>query len=88
MLICASARPKIDLDGFGPLPTGQAVGLVDLVDIQPFTTKHRRGACIPKGEELPDGLYAWILANPRNVKPVPVKGKLNLFDVKDEITLL
>lgn len=32
-------------------------------------------------ETLPDGTYAWHLRDPRPVPPIPVRGRLGLFDV-------
>ena len=52
----------------GPdMPRGVAIGTVDLVDIVPAKN----------GESK----FAWILKNPRYIKPVPVKGRLHLYDV-------
>lgn len=35
---------------------------------------------------MPQGkAYAWILSNISLIKPFPVKGKLHLFDVDDEL---
>lgn len=49
------------------------IGIVDLVDV---------------AESHPspwfEGPYGWVLANPRPIKPVPMAGRLGLFEVEDE----
>lgn len=76
LVICASARPRIETDSAGQyLPTGAAIALVDIVGCRPFT----RADLIPakcadyQGEVYG---YAWILENAREIEPVPVKGRL------------
>lgn len=48
---------------------GHAICVVDIVDIE----KNGRNG------------YAWILENPIPIKPVPVKGQLNLYEVNDDL---
>jgi hypothetical protein len=64
-------------DGGVDLPRGAIVGVVDLVDV------------IREEHDTMDGPivgYAWSLANPRGfAEPIPLKGKLTLFDVPDNI---
>lgn len=66
----------------GTIP-GHALGVVELVDVVPFTKEHLKAAEMVK-EEMHGGQYAWILENPRLIKPIPVKGKLSLWNFEDE----
>lgn len=71
LVICASSSWGADqpcpASERAKYPRGVAVCLVDLVDIQ-------------ESEEV-DGLYEWLLEGPVRIDPVPVKGKLNLFEL-------
>ena len=64
----------------GTIP-GHALGVVTLKDIVRFDRKHVKPALMQDWEP---GLYAWILENPRIIKPIPVKGKLSLWNFADE----
>ena len=65
---------------------GHALCLADIKDIVPFTKKHLKAA---EMEEMPEkGCYAWILDNVRPIVPVPVKGKLSLWNYEGEIKLI
>lgn len=65
---------------------GHTLCLVDLVDIVPFKKKHLKDA---RMEQMPsDPCYAWILENIRPVVPVPVKGKLHLWEYEGDIKLI
>lgn len=81
ILICSSAKKFA-----GTIP-GHALGVVTLKDIVPFTKKHIKPAMV---DEMIYDAYAWILENPRLIKPIPVKGKLSLwnFDRDDMIEYL
>ena len=63
----------IELDNGKRLPVGVALGIVDVVGCRPMTRKDLVAACC---EDYEDEMYgfAWELANPREVVPVPVKG--------------
>lgn len=84
ILIVASGRPlkaeniegKIEI-----LPSQVLVCTVILLDCRLVEETDLEGACcdICPGEE-----YAWVLANPRHVQPIPHKGKLNLYSTPDE----
>lgn len=77
LLICSSALPKIK----NTIP-GHALCVVRLDSIEPFKRKHLYDACF---DEMPDGKeFAWHLTDMRIIKPFPVKGKLNFFNVPDE----
>ena len=82
ILICSSASWAVDEDEEFPRPSpevmkrdyprGVAVCVVDLVRINDYCKYNRR-------------FCDWYLANPRPVKQFPVKGRLHLFDVPDEL---
>lgn len=56
------------------LPRGGIVGVVDVVD------------CISESSSLWFfGPYGFVLANPRPVEFVPMKGRLGLFDIDDSL---
>jgi len=75
LLICSSSNWGADepcpASERDKYPRGVAVCIVDLVDIQ-------------ESEEEP-GLYEWLLEDPGRVEPVPVKGKLHLFEVDENM---
>ena len=79
ILICSTAKKEK-----GAIP-GHALGVVTLKDIVPFQRKHLKGAMMD--EYYPED-YAWILTNPRVIKPFPVKGKLSLWTCEHEIEYL
>jgi tetratricopeptide (TPR) repeat protein len=67
---------KLDESAF---PLGAVVGVADIVD------------CLPLNEQLEEDPWAqgpicWILENARRLdKPIPMKGKLNLFSLPTEV---
>ena len=73
VIICASARGDTTDHG---MPNGVSRCLVTLVDIRPFTRADARAA---KNTWRP-GLFAWVLTDCRPLPPIPVKGRLGLFD--------
>lgn len=78
LLICSSANPKIK-----DTICGHALCIVRLNDIFTVTAKNYRDFGL---DEKPDGkMYAWQLTNGRVIKPFPVKGKLNFFNVDDDL---
>ncbi len=78
LLICSSANPKIK-----DTICGHALIVVRLNDIIEVTAKNYKEFEL---DEKPEGkLYAWQLTDGRVVKPFPVKGKLNFFNVDDEL---
>lgn len=76
IMICSTAK-KI----YGTIPS-HALGIVTLKDIVPFTRKHLEAACM-RPADFQRGMYAWILENPRLIKPIPVKGKLSLWEFSE-----
>lgn len=79
ILICSTAKKEK-----GTIP-GHALGVVTLQDVVPFARRHLKGAMM---DEFYPGDYAWILTNPRAIKPFPVKGKLSLWTCEHEIEFL
>lgn len=77
LLICSSASPKIPA-----MISGHALCIVSLDNVTKLKKKDMEAACL---DEMPEGdCFAWHLSNVRIVKPVPVKGKLNFYNVDDE----
>lgn len=64
--------------GHADSPRGVALCVVDLVDVRPATTADEHAACGP----IVAGEFAWIVANPRAVTPVPMLGRLGLYEVE------
>jgi len=60
------------------LPLGQAICVVDLIDIRPMTPEDEMQAWV----RYQEGLWAWIFENPRPLKPFPVKGRLGLWSYR------
>lgn len=78
ILICSSANPKIK-----NTICGHALCIARLDSIEKFKKEHLYDACM---NEMPDRpSYAWHLTNVRVIKPIPVKGKLNFFNVDDDL---
>lgn len=63
---------------------GHALCVVRLVDVVPFKREHLTEARMLQSEYKP-GMYAWILDNVRYIRPVPVKGKLSLWNFDDNL---
>ena len=73
IVICSTAK-KI----YGTIP-GCALAVVTLKDVVPFRKEHLQAAMMEQKDYKP-GMYAWILDNNRIIKPIPVKGKLSLWN--------
>lgn len=80
LVVCASKTPS-EYEHIPGLVYGYAIGLVDLVDCVPFSAEHYSPAMMTWGG---DGNYAWILENPRLIKPFPVHATAGFFYVKDK----
>lgn len=79
LLICSSANPKIK-----NTISGHALCVVRLNDVTKITPKNYKDFGLERSDA--DGtLYAWQLTELRTVKPFPVKGKLNFFNVDDSL---
>lgn len=79
LLICSSANPKIK-----NTICGHALCIVRLNDITKVTPKNYRDFGLDRSD-LDNKLYAWQLTDIRVIKPFPVKGKLNFYNVDDEL---
>lgn len=78
ILICSSANPKVK-----NTICGHALCIARLDSIEPFKKEHLDGACM---SDMPDRkAFAWHLTDIRVIKPFPVKGKLNFFNVDDSL---
>lgn len=78
ILICSSANPKVK-----NTICGHALCIARLDSIEPFKKEHLDGACMGA---MPDRkAFAWHLTDIRVIKPFPVKGKLNFFNVDDSM---
>lgn len=64
------------------LPGGMALGVVELVDCQRMRKEDIYNAVLPEGmeEEVLKG-YAWHLKRLYEIVPVPVKGRLGLYNL-------
>lgn len=83
LLICSSAR-----DGFGLLPEGHALCVVNLVDIRPFVPADQPLTGVePADLDGFDG-FSWILDKVQLIEPFPVKGRLSIYDVDHPITFI
>ena len=78
IVICSSSRKT---KGF---VSGHALCVVELVDIVPFGRDHLEAAQMDYVEEG----YAWILKNNRMIKPVPVNGKLRLWEFAGPVEII
>lgn len=77
LLICSSKTPVC---GYERYPGGVAVCVVDVIGSRPMHPSDVADA----GCAFEPGRHVWILANPRRVRPVPVRGRLSFFDVPDD----
>jgi|SRR3989344_9017081 len=89
-LIHASKNPDADAMekfGFKDLPSGFIVGKAELVDVKKYNGKegYQKDSKLHLSSSI-FGNYGFILKNAARIKPVPYKGKLNFFDVNNEIS--
>ena len=82
LLICASAYKVRNEIAGGYYPFGVMLAAVDLLDVRPLARRDLKAAAMSSRFVI-DREFAWVLANLRLVRPVPVKGRLGLFDVPD-----
>lgn len=89
LLICASKSGGDwwyrDSEITCELPKGAHACVVNLVDCRPATKEDAVAAqCEP--EDITEGMWAWVLSDDSTpVLPTPVVGRLNMFDVADEL---
>lgn len=81
ILICSTKQKVLDDEGNAIEPTGKALCIVDILGCRPMVPGDETAACIAYREDL----YSWPLGNLRLIKPFPVKGQLNIFNVDVEI---
>lgn len=81
IVLCSSAK-RIR----GTIP-GHALMIARLDDVQPFTSKHLKAADMFK-DDMPTHAFAWMLKDFRFIRPVPVKGKLSLWELDFEPEIL
>ena len=71
LVICSSQKPQI-------APAGFALCIAELYHIEPMKKEHEKKACI----KVYPGAYSWFLKNIRPIRPpIPVKGKLGIFNL-------
>lgn len=95
LLICSSKGDSI-LDVEPPanellLPGGMALAVVDLVDCRRMTPDDLEAAMVPYDSDRKDKLlqeYAWLLKRKFEIIPVPVKGKLGVYNLDIEVEKL
>lgn len=75
LVIVSTKRPRV-----AGLPSGMALGMVELIDCRPMRPDDCLAACV---ETYSPGAWAWVLARPRALRtPVPMKGYLCLWNVE------
>ncbi len=72
LVICSSQKPDIH-------PAGYAICVVEVYDTRPMQKKDEKAACC----KVYSKAHSWFLRNLRPINPpIPVKGKLSIFDLK------
>lgn len=70
--------------GFENLPTGKIIGKVKLVNVKKYFNEAEHFS--DKDLHLASqkwGNYGFVLENPRRIKEIPAKGKLNFWNFKE-----
>lgn len=75
LIVASKAGSKSD-----GLPRGVALCIVDVVECRAATPADAGRACCKVGEDR----FAWVIARPRPVSPVPIRGRLGIFWVEIE----
>lgn len=78
IVICSTAKKIKDT-----IPS-HALAVVTLKDIVPLKKRHLKAAMMDSSFDV-YGQYAWILENHRLIKPIPIKGKLSLWNMDEPI---
>lgn len=81
LVICSSKKP--DYAHVHPTitrePMGYALGVVELYDIIRMNKSHEKDAMC----QLYENAQAWLIRNIREfIKPIPVNGQLNIFNIE------
>ena len=84
LLICSS-KGDFEINDGMIAPGGMALGVVELVDIAPMVEADLEAAYLPT-EWHEDALkgFAWHMKKLYEIKPFPIKGKLNIYNVDIE----
>ena len=80
LLVCSSANPKIE----GTIP-GHALCVVEITDVIAVNRRNYQQVGLDEPPARGEKLFAWKIENVRVVEPFPVKGKLHLYEVPDEM---
>lgn len=89
LLICSSKGDFLTGDDGIIAPGGMALGVVELLDVRPMTEEDLKATVLPDtwhAEALKG--FAWHVRKLYEIKPFPVKGKLNLFTVNENLEKL
>lgn len=82
IILCSNAKRAR-----GTMP-GHALMIANLVDIQTFSKKlHLKGSDM-FASDVPPKAFAWLFDNFRFIQPIPVKGKLSLWELDAEPIVL
>lgn len=73
LVICASKTVRVTMKNGIELPVGVALGIADMVDCRPMRPADLAPACCRDWTGPVTG-FAWVLTDPHEVEPVPVKG--------------
>lgn len=76
------AAARLRLPPPDPSTLGAVVGVAELVDCRPVRRDDWKCAGLPP---LEGRLWAWVLAEPRAVGPLPCPGRRTLFDLDQEV---
>ena len=79
-------RKSMKKFGFSELQYGFIIGEAELVDVKHYLNQEEHQK--DKQKHLADstwGNYGFVLKNAKRIKPIPVKGKLNFWEYKNEI---
>lgn len=84
IVICAGVRGWSDeaVATLGDGPRGVELCVVNLVDVRPATEDDRDAAGVGGRVKSLDGLYAWVLEEPKPVKQAPVRGMPGIFTLQ------
>ena len=77
LLLCASKKPASAISGC-------AFAVAKLSNCLPMQEIDEKLACC----EIYNNAYSWFLKDIQAIKPIPVKGKLGLFEINIEIEYL
>lgn len=87
IVICAGkAQNKAEREG---MLNGHAVAVVELEDVRPYVDETDRDLAFLFEDETFEG-YSWVFKSVTPIKPIPVKGRLSLFelDIDEQIEYL